>query len=132
MAPFKLIAMFSILAIALAGGYYPLRHPQTARQGKGFPQGEAFAAGVFLALALLMMLPSAFHLFNKIMPSNEFPLAAVLAILSFSSLLAIEQWAEKIQKELGWKPHYEDLETIIKTAWNWHQNEATRQIGHST
>ena len=40
--------------------------------------------------------------------------------------------AEKIQKELGWRPYYEDLETIIKTAWNWHQNEATRQIGHST
>lgn len=101
MVPFKLIAIFSILAITLAGGYYPLRHPQTARQGKGFPQGEAFAAGVFLALSLLMMLPSAFHLFNKTMPSNEFPLAAILAILSFSSLLAIEQWAEKMQKKGG-------------------------------
>jgi len=32
--------------------------------------------------------------------------------------------SEKIRKELGWKPKYEDIETIIKTAWNWHQKES--------
>ncbi len=26
----------------------------------------------------------------------------------------------KIKKILGWNPKYSDLETIIKTAWNWH------------
>ena len=26
----------------------------------------------------------------------------------------------KIKRELGWRPKYEDLETIIDTAWNWH------------
>jgi len=31
--------------------------------------------------------------------------------------------SEKIRKELGWKPKYEDIETIITTAWNWHQKE---------
>ena len=25
-------------------------------------------------------------------------------------------------RELGWKPEYPNLETIIKTAWNWHKN----------
>lgn len=30
----------------------------------------------------------------------------------------------KIKKMLGWKPKYEDLETIIRTAWAWHQKEA--------
>jgi len=32
--------------------------------------------------------------------------------------------SDKIKKKLGWKPEYEDLETIIKTAWKWHQREA--------
>lgn len=27
----------------------------------------------------------------------------------------------KIKKELGWEPIYSDLETIVKTAWNWHK-----------
>jgi UDP-glucose 4-epimerase len=32
--------------------------------------------------------------------------------------------SDQIKKTLGWKPEYEDLETIIKTAWKWHQKEA--------
>jgi UDP-glucose 4-epimerase len=32
----------------------------------------------------------------------------------------------KIREELGWKPVYEDLDTIINTAWKWHQKEAKR------
>jgi len=27
----------------------------------------------------------------------------------------------KIMRELGWKPQYPDLETIIETAWRWHE-----------
>ncbi|PLT31049.1 UDP-glucose 4-epimerase GalE [Peribacillus deserti] len=29
--------------------------------------------------------------------------------------------SEKAQKVLGWKPKYNDLKTIIKTAWKWHK-----------
>ncbi|MBA9028713.1 UDP-glucose 4-epimerase GalE [Peribacillus huizhouensis] len=29
--------------------------------------------------------------------------------------------SEKAQSVLGWKPRFNDLETIIDTAWNWHQ-----------
>lgn len=29
--------------------------------------------------------------------------------------------AEKIQRELGWNPRYNDLDTIIASAWEWHQ-----------
>jgi len=28
--------------------------------------------------------------------------------------------SEKIKKETGWGPEYPDLETIVKTAWQWH------------
>ena len=27
----------------------------------------------------------------------------------------------KIMRELGWKSQYPDLETIIETAWRWHE-----------
>lgn len=29
--------------------------------------------------------------------------------------------SDKIKEELGWKPDYPDLETIIETAWKWHK-----------
>ncbi len=29
--------------------------------------------------------------------------------------------AEKVQRELGWKPRYTDIRSIIETAWNWHR-----------
>jgi len=29
--------------------------------------------------------------------------------------------SEKIKKEMGWEPLYPDLETIVKTAWDWHE-----------
>jgi UDP-glucose 4-epimerase len=32
--------------------------------------------------------------------------------------------SDAIRKDLGWKPRYEDLETIIRTAWAWHSKEA--------
>ncbi len=30
--------------------------------------------------------------------------------------------SEKIRNELGWNPQYPDLETIIRTAWQWHRD----------
>ncbi|AJA46700.1 UDP-glucose 4-epimerase [Clostridium pasteurianum DSM 525 = ATCC 6013] len=30
--------------------------------------------------------------------------------------------SEKAIEELGWKPKYNSVETIIETAWNWHKN----------
>lgn len=28
----------------------------------------------------------------------------------------------KIQKELGWRPHYTDIKAIVETAWKWHKS----------
>lgn len=33
--------------------------------------------------------------------------------------------SEKAKSVLGWKPQYQDLGTIIETAWNWHKNHPT-------
>ncbi len=30
--------------------------------------------------------------------------------------------SEKAIKELGWKPQFVNLDTIIETAWKWHRN----------
>jgi UDP-glucose-4-epimerase GalE len=29
--------------------------------------------------------------------------------------------ADKVQRELGWKPRYAELRPIVETAWNWHR-----------
>ena len=34
----------------------------------------------------------------------------------------------KIGKELGFSPKYSDLETIVKTAWEWHKNNLKFKI----
>jgi UDP-glucose 4-epimerase len=30
--------------------------------------------------------------------------------------------SDKIRRELGWKPRYEELDQITATAWEWHRN----------
>ncbi len=37
----------------------------------------------------------------------------------------------KAEKELGFKPQYSDLETIVKTAWEWHKNNSKFKIQNS-
>src|SRR5207253_9385236 len=32
----------------------------------------------------------------------------------------------KIQRELGWRPRFTDLQAIVATAWNWHKNHPKR------
>jgi UDP-glucose 4-epimerase len=34
--------------------------------------------------------------------------------------------SERIKKELGWKPHYDDLKTILETAWGWMKKGESR------
>lgn len=36
--------------------------------------------------------------------------------------------SEKIRRELGWRPRYEDLQTIIESAWRWHQREVRPKL----
>jgi len=35
--------------------------------------------------------------------------------------------SDKIKSSLGWQPRYENLETILQTAWVWHQNDASME-----
>ena len=38
---------------------------------------------------------------------------------------ALVAGSRKIKDELGWKPEYDSLETIIETAWRWHTSRPT-------
>ena len=98
---FQYAAILAILGISLAGGLPPLLRRGESLSGKGFPLGQAFAAGVFLALALVLMLPAAFHLWGKVLPGFDFPLASFLALCAFTILLWMEQIYLKTDREAG-------------------------------
>ncbi|MFZ5597365.1 MAG: UDP-glucose 4-epimerase GalE [Bacillota bacterium] len=40
--------------------------------------------------------------------------------------------SEKARRELGWKPGFYDLETIISTAWKWHQSNPDGYFGQKS
>lgn len=90
LTPIKLFYIVAILFAAIGGGYLPLARPEKARSAHGFHNGEAFASGVFLALALMMLLPSAFGVFHQVLPEQSFPIGSVGAIAAFLILLALE------------------------------------------
>ncbi|MFC1570356.1 ZIP family metal transporter [Candidatus Omnitrophota bacterium] len=90
MNTFHWIALFCIFFAGLAGGYYPFVKHAQARTKEGFPGGQAFASGVFLALSLVIMLPSGTHLFEQAFPGTDYPFSATVAIAAFLVLLALE------------------------------------------
>ena len=52
------------------------------------------------------------------------PLPAVSAPRRSGDPARLTATSARIRSELGWVPDYPDLQTIIKTAWNWHQQRA--------
>jgi UDP-glucose 4-epimerase len=40
--------------------------------------------------------------------------------------------AERAQRELGWRPRFSDLETILRHAWTWHQRHWQEQAERSS
>jgi zinc transporter ZupT len=95
---FQALSMLLILAVTVAGGWLPLFRTGQARRAEGFPLGQAFSAGIFLALALVMMLPSAMNLLSGALPDLDFPLAAALAGCAFMGLVALEHGADHLSR----------------------------------
>ncbi|MCH7973316.1 MAG: ZIP family metal transporter [Bacteroidetes bacterium] len=91
------IFLASILFITIGGGYAPLFGKKSRAGQLGFPRGEAFAAGVFLALSLTIMLPSGLHLLSVSFPKFNFPLASLIAITTFLVLLGMEQFTTHLK-----------------------------------
>lgn len=86
---FDWFSILLIFLVACAGGYKPLTQREQAESREGFPLGQAFSAGVFLALSLIIMLPNGAHLFGKAFPGIHYPLASATALASYMALLAL-------------------------------------------
>jgi zinc transporter ZupT len=93
---FQWFSLLGILAVTVVGGWLPLTRPDVARRPDGFPLGKPFACGVFLALSLLMMLPSGMHLLAGAYPAAPVPLAPLAAAVVFLALLFLEHREEEL------------------------------------
>ena len=87
---FQLTCLVCIFAATLAGGIYPLVRRDKVLISGGLPLGEAFTSGVFIALSLIMMLPSSSGLFQAAFPQVDFPIGSLVASMAFLLLLAME------------------------------------------
>lgn len=98
---FQWLSLACILAVTLAGGYLPLVRRERARAARGFPMGQAFSAGVFLALSLTLMLPGGLKLLGKATGGWNFPLGALIAGAAFLLLLSLEHIVGHLRGEAG-------------------------------
>jgi len=98
---FQWFCLVSILAATFAGGYYPLFRQDEARSATGFPLGEAFTAGVFIALALTLMLPSSLELLGKEFPTLDYPLTSLIVLVTFFFLLGLEHYSQRLGETLA-------------------------------
>ncbi len=96
---FDFISLICILLVTFAGGYVPLFGKKTDGT-KSYPGAEAFTAGIFLALSLVIMLPAATCLLDAAW-HTEFPLASVISVLFFFLLLSIEHAVEHLRFRLN-------------------------------
>lgn len=96
---FQWIFLLAILAATFAGGFYPLFQQDRAKGQQGFPMGEAFTAGVFLALALTLMLPSGLHLLSEAFPEADYPIASLMVTGAFLLLLGLEHVSCRIEHQ---------------------------------
>ncbi len=92
---YQWIAVVVVILVALSGGWVPLTQRNKARDREGFPLGQSFAAGVFLALSLSMMLPASSHLLAKVFPHAPFPMAATGCLVALVGLVAMQHWADR-------------------------------------
>jgi zinc transporter ZupT len=99
LTPFHWFAFASIIVVTFAGGALPLLRPERARRARGFPSGEAFAAGIFLALSTTVMLPAGFALLGKAFPDVTYPVGSIVAICGFALLLALEHASTHLKEE---------------------------------
>ncbi len=76
-------------------------------------QGMTFNVGIGRGYSVREVIRTAEDVTGKTIPIQEAPRRP-------GDPPALIASADKIRRELGWTPHYTELQPIIETAWNWH------------
>ncbi|HYD48698.1 MAG TPA: ZIP family metal transporter [Terriglobales bacterium] len=87
----KVVCGLAVFAGALAGGLLPLRRGLRDAPGNLLGRGNAFAAGMFLGIGLVHMLPEADEMWRPFVA--DYPVAALLAAIAFLLVLFFEHVA---------------------------------------
>ena len=94
----KIISIALVLITALFAGAYPF--VKKWRQGLiDFPLGQALASGVFLGAGLIHMLGDSANQFEQL--HIRYPLAFLLAGVTFLIFLFLEHWGREINEHAG-------------------------------
>jgi len=93
MTTFAQFSIVIILFVTFAGGYAPL-FGISAKEVRviELPRSESFAAGVFLALAMVMMIPSSLTVLSNVFPDSDLPIGSTIATIVFLILLGLRQY----------------------------------------
>jgi UDP-glucose-4-epimerase GalE len=78
-------------------------------------KGLCYNLGVGRGYSVREVIKTAEEVTGKSVPVKEGPRRAGDPTMLVAS-------AEKIQRELGWRPRFPELRQMIETAWNWHRN----------
>lgn len=77
-------------------------------------QSRRYNLGSGTGYSVLQVIESARQVTGHVIPVQAAPRRA-------GDLPALVADSTRIQQELGWQPAYDDLNTIIETAWRWHR-----------
>jgi solute carrier family 39 (zinc transporter), member 1/2/3 len=90
----KYVSALAIFCVAILAAWVPFRQRLQTTRGYAFPRSEALASGVFLGAGLIHMLGDASDEFLHL--HVHYPMAFLLAGISFLTLLLLEHYATEI------------------------------------
>jgi len=88
---FKMIALVSILAIGLVGGFLSVWLASSEKSDRLFSLGNAFAGGIFLGAGMIHMLPDAQNGFEGFAGHTDFPWVFLICAIGFLLVLFLEK-----------------------------------------
>jgi len=88
---YKALAALIILASSLAAVIFPIKKHLSAKDAEPLELGEAFASGIFLGVAFFHMLPASIASFNRLLGQVHYPIAELICVLGFITLLFLER-----------------------------------------